>query len=257
MDFGLQTYTIRDLQKKDMDAAYKMASDVGIKYFEVARIKFNRENADRVKRITEKYGIRVMSAQVKPKQVFGDVDGVVEFCKITGCKNVVISMLPFECILGSDEKFYDFIKTLDRQTEIYAKHGLTLAYHHHNWEYIKLQNGLTRMDVLLRETKKIMFVHDTYWTARSGISPDLQIKRFGNRLLGVHLRDLDFNKKLLDVIPTDAPIGRGVIDFSKVLSACDEVGCSYYVIEQNSPDPKSDLSFSLASLNKIVASITK
>ena len=242
---------VEDLQKKDMDAAYRMVADIGLKYLEVARIKFNRENAERVKSITEKYGLKVMSVQVKPKQVFGDVDGVVEFCKITGCKNVVISMLPFECILGSDEKFYAFVKKLDRQTEIYAKHGLTLAYHHHNWEYIKLQSEPCRMDVLLRDTEKIMFVHDTYWSARSGISPDVQIKRFGDRLLGVHLRDLDFKKKLLDVIPIDAPIGRGVIDFSKVLSACDDVGCAYYVIEQNSRDPKSDLIFSLASLRKI------
>ena len=73
MDFGLQTYTIRDLQKKDMDAAYRMVADIGLKYLEVARIKFNRENAERVKSITEKYGLKVMSVQVKPKQVFGDV----------------------------------------------------------------------------------------------------------------------------------------------------------------------------------------
>ena len=64
-------------------------------------------------------------------------------------------MLPFDCILGKEEKFYSFIGLLDKQYQIYEKHGITLAYHHHNWEYVRLSNGKTRMHELLNLTKKI------------------------------------------------------------------------------------------------------
>lgn len=251
MNFGVQTFTIRKAQKKNIAKSYSPLIDMGIRELEVARIDFNERNAAQIKAITDKYGIKPVSIQVKPKYVFGDVEGVVSFCKTTGCKNVVISMLPFKCILGKEEKFYRFIESLDKQYEIYESHGITLAYHHHNWEYITLRNGKTRMAELLSRTKKIKFVHDTYWTARSGVDPAKQIKEFGSRLLGVHLRDLAFSKKLLDVIPHDSAIGTGVINFGEVISAAEEVGAQYMVIEQKTDTPYEDIKISYENLEKI------
>lgn len=251
MNFGVQTFTIRKYQKADICGSYRPLVEMGITHLEIARIKFNRENALKVKVAIEEEGIVPVSIQVKPKDVFGHFDEVVEFCNITGCKNVVISMLPFECILGGEERFYKFIGSLDSWFDKYAECGLTLAYHHHNWEYVRLSNGKTRMAELLSKTERIKFVHDTYWTARSGVSPDDQIREFGSRLLGVHLRDLAFKKKLLDVVPHDTSIGSGVIDFSRVLYAAREVGCEYTVIEQKTDKPYEDIKISLENLRKI------
>lgn len=241
MNFGVQTFTVRKYQKKDIETAYLPLIRLGIKDYEIARIKFNRKNALRVKELIEKYGIRVAAIQVKPKQVFDEVEAVVEFCRITGCKNVVISMLPFECILGSEEKFYAFLARLDKQYDLYAGQGIELAYHHHNWEYISLSNRKTRMDELIERTERIKFVHDTYWTTKSGFSAEQQIKRFGNRLLGIHLRDLKLYQKGLNVLSRDAAVGDGVIDFVSVLSSAVKVGCGYFVIEQKTNQPYEEL----------------
>lgn len=111
------------------------------------------------------------------------------------------------------------------------------------------------MAELLSKTEKIKFVHDTYWTARSGVSPDDQIREFGSRLLGIHLRDLAFRKKLLDVVPHDTAIGDGVIDFVRVLAAAKEVGCEYTVIEQKTDDPYVEIEKSFNYLNKIKSQI--
>ena len=257
MGFGVQTFTIRKAQKRDILASYLPLINMGIRELEVARIDFSEKNAIEIRAITDNYGIRPVSIQVKPKYVFGDVAGVVKFCEITGCKNVVISMLPFECILGGEEKFYSFIDRLDSQYDIYQKHGITLAYHHHNWEYIRLSNGKTRMQELLSHTSRIKFVHDTYWTARCGIEPAKQIRQFGNRLLGIHLRDLAFKKKLLDVIPHDTTVGEGVIDFGEVIRAAREVGCEYTVIEQKTDDPYEDIRRGYENLLKIEKEISK
>ena len=251
MNFGVQTFTVRKTQKKNIEKSYLPLIAMGVCELEIARIDFTPENAEKVRAIAERYGIRPVSIQVKPKYVLGDPDGVIDFCKRTGCKNVVISMLPFGCILGREEKFYSFVARLDAAAELYAREGITLAYHHHNWEYIKLSSGKTRMQELLERTEKIKFVHDTYWTARSGIDPAVQIREFGTRLLGIHLRDLTFEKKLIDVIPRDTFIGDGVIDFARVLSAAEEVGCEYFVIEQKTETPYDDIKRSLDNLKKI------
>ena len=160
-------------------------------------------------------------------------------------------MLPFKCILGTEEKFYNFVDTLDAVYDMYAKAGITLAYHHHNWEYIRLSGGKSRMAELLARTSKIKLVHDTYWTAKCGIDPVVQIKEFGDRLLGIHLRDLAFDKKGIDVVSRDGVIGEGVIDFSRVIEAAESVGCSYYVIEQKTDDPYRDIEKSFMHLEAI------
>ena len=255
MEIGLQTYTIRKYQKKNLEAAYQPLAEMGIFNLEIARIDFTRENALKLKELIYKYGFCPVAIQVKPKQIFSEVEKIAEFCKITGCKNAVISMLPFECILGAEGKFYSFVNTLDRQFEIYRSHGITLAYHHHNWEYIKLSNGKSRMAELISKTEKIRFIHDTYWTARCGVDPSLQIQEFGERLLGIHLRDLTFKKSFLDVLPHDAAVGDGVIDFKRVLSAAKKVGCEYTVIEQKTDNPYEDIKRSLANLQVIETEI--
>ena len=251
MKFGVQTFTIRKAQKKSIRDAYLPLIQMGIKSFEVARIDFNSQNAEELKKLIQEYGIEISAVQVKPKYVFGQPEKIIEFCHTVGCKNVVISMLPFKCILGSEQRFYDFVATLDPQFEKYAERGIALAYHHHNWEYVRLSNGRTRMDELLQRTKKIKFVHDTYWTARCGISPARQIKEFGNRLLGIHLRDLDHNKRGLSVIPHDTAVGDGVIDFTRVLDAAERVGCSYYVIEQKTDKPYAEIEKSFKYLMEL------
>ena len=255
MNFGVQTFTIRKRQKKDIPGSYLPLVEMGITHLEIARIKFNHENALKVKSAMEAQGIVPVSLQVKPKDVFGHIEDVVDFCEVTGCKNVVISQLPWKCILGDEETFYSFVHTLDKYFDIYAERGITLAYHHHNWEYVRLSNGKTRMAELLSKTERIKFVHDTYWTARSGVSPDDQIREFGERLLGIHLRDLAFKKKGIDVVPHDTSVGDGVIDFTRVLLAAREVGCEYTVIEQKTDDPYGDIQKSFNHLNKIKSQI--
>ena len=251
MNFGVQTFTVRRAQKKSIEKAYLPLIKLGIKSFEVARIDFSPKNAERIRTLVDEYGIEVASIQVKPKYVFGDSERIIEFCKATGCKTVVISMLPFKCILGSEKSFYNFVSLLDEQFERYEKSGITLAYHHHNWEYVQLSNGKTRMAELICGTKKIRFVHDTYWSARSGVAPERQIREFGDRLIGVHLRDLTFGRRGLSVLPHDCAVGDGVIDFSAVLSAVKGSGCRYLVIEQNTKTPYSEIEKSFKNLSEL------
>ena len=153
------------------------------------------------------------------------------------------------------DKFYRFVKTLDPMCEVYAKSGITLAYHHHNWEYIKLSSGKTRMEELLSRTSKIKFVHDTYWTAGCGISPVSQIEEFGERLLGIHLRDLSHEKRGLKVVAKNTYISGGVINFKEVLASAEKVGCVYYVIEEKTDEPYQNIQKSFACLETVKSRI--
>ena len=237
MKVGVQTFTIRKTQKKNIEKAYLPLINLGIVNFEVARIKFNKQNALIIKSLIDKYNINIVSIQVKPKYVFNHKDEIIEFAKIVNCKNVIISMLPFPCILGKEEKFYKFITLLDDAYDYYHNQGINLAYHHHNWEYVRLSNNKTKMEELLSKTKRIKFVLDTYWTVKSSYNVVNQIHEFNDRLLGVHLRDLRLYRKNLKVLSSDCEIGKGIINFKDVINNAIKVGCKYFVIEQKTNTP--------------------
>ena len=129
MNVGIQTFTIRKYQKKNIEKAYLPLIKLGILDYEVARIKFNKKNALIIKSLIEKYNINIVSIQVKPKYVFNHKEEIIEFAKIVNCKNVIISMLPFKCILGKEYKFYDFINTLDNTYDHYQKHDIKHTFH--------------------------------------------------------------------------------------------------------------------------------
>lgn len=248
MNIGVQTFTIRKAQKKNIEKAYLPLIKLGILNYEIARIKFNKKNALIIKSLIEKYNINVVSIQVKPKYVFNHKDEIIKFAKIVNCNKVIISQLPFRCVLGKEEKFYEFIFALDEIYEYYYSHDIRLAYHHHNWEYIKLSNGKTRMEELLCKTSKINFVFDTYWTVKSSYNPIEQINQFNNRLLGVHLRDLSLYKKNIKVLSKDCELGKGVIDFKEIIDKSLSVGCNYFVIEQKSKSPYTSIETSYQHL---------
>ena len=251
MNVGVQTFTIRKFQKKNIEKAYLPLIKLGIVDYEVARIKFNKKNALIIKSLIGKYNINIVSIQVKPKYVFNHKEEIIEFAKMVNCNKVIISMLPFKCILGKEEKFYKFIETLDEFYDYYNSHGITLAYHHHNWEYIKLSNNKTRMEELLSKTNKINFVFDTYWTVKSSYDPIKQIKEFNDRLLGVHLRDLTLYKKNIKVLSKDCELGKGIINFKEIIDKSLSVGCKYFVIEQKSKTPYESINISYQHLKDL------
>ena len=94
---------------------------------------------------------------------------------------------------------------------------------------------------LLQKIKKIKFIFDTYWTVKSSYDPIKQVRQFGERLLGIHLRDLKLNKKFLKVVSSDTEIGNGIIDFNKIIEEAHKVNCSYFVIEQKTKTPYESL----------------
>ena len=251
MDFGVQTFTIRKKQKKNLEAAYLPLAQMGVRQLEIARIHFNAKTGKAVQAVAQKHGLQVAAIQVKPWHVADEMEAVLDFCCCTGCRRVVISQLPFSCIFGSEQKFYDFVDTLDALSDRYEAHGIQLAYHHHNWEYITLSSGKTRMEELLEKTQRIHFVHDTYWTTKCGLSSPQQIRQFGSRLLGIHLRDLTLYQKGMQVLSGDAAIGTGIVDFRQVLQAAEETGCQYLVIEQKTKRPYADLRISLENCRRI------
>ena len=88
MKFGVQTFTIRKAQKKNIRSSYLPLINLGIKSFEVARIDFNRKNAIEIKSLVDEFGIEIMNFFCELNEKHGKTivlvthePDIAEYCK--------------------------------------------------------------------------------------------------------------------------------------------------------------------------------
>jgi Sugar phosphate isomerases/epimerases len=250
MLLGVQTFTVHKAARKDLRKALISLLDEGFSSFELAYIPFSKRSAIIASSLQKERPFVVTSLMVKPRILASKPQEIVAFAKAVKAKNLVISRLAVKGILGGEKGLASFAMEINHLIDLYAKEGLTMAYHHHNWEYVTLPSGETKLSFLLRNCPNLRFVNDTFWSARAGKNPAVQIKEFGKRLLGVHLRDIHDEESGLKAKAKDCELGKGFTDFHDVIAAAKEVGAEYCVIEQKTTTPLKSLETSRNHLKK-------
>ncbi|MBO4472716.1 MAG: sugar phosphate isomerase/epimerase [Clostridia bacterium] len=254
MKIGLQLFTCRKQAQKDLFGTLKNIAGLGIKYVEAARINFDDQDIADFKKAKEQFGIEVVSAQIKPHILADEFDKCLKFLNETECKIAIISVLPTECIVGSDEKLEEFCKWASELAKKYKEHGIQLCYHHHDFEFIRAtkKEYKTRFDLIAANMSEDMnFVIDTYWTTKAGINVEQLLERLTGRVRGVHLRDYALYRKFIGRNPSNYALGDGVLDFTRIIDAAKACGADYGAIEQNTKHPYSEIAKSVAHVQAL------
>jgi sugar phosphate isomerase/epimerase len=106
--------------------------------------------------------------------------------------------------------------------------GFRFAFHNHN-DIIRSQNGILPIDILMSETDPslVFYQMDIYWAVSGGADPLELVKRFPGRFRMFHIKD--GNPPYTD--PSQTDVGKGSIDFSKILST---KGIEHWFVESDS-----------------------
>lgn len=242
MKLGVQTYTIRKIFKKDLLFAFDELVKLGIHDVELARVDLNN---DLIATMNKKK-MNVLSIQLKLKEINKNYEKLVHFCKQVNCNIVVVSVLSLDAILFGKKAVIRFCNRLNELSKKYEKHGITIAFHHHNFEF-KMITKKTKLDIIMAHTnEQVKLVTDTYWTKKSGIEPHELLLQYKERIIGIHLRDYMKNSFRFS---TDCEVGYGLIDFNLVFENIPE-SLRYMVIEQNSNYPIHSLTKSIKYLKE-------
>lgn len=129
---------------------------------------------------------------------------------------------------GTPDSDYDRLAAaLDTVTDLAADHGLVASYHPHLTTIVEAPDELDR----LMQRTRIAFCPDTAHLAAGGGDPAELVRRYGERLAHVHLKDLD------RATGSFVPLGRGDLDLEDVVRAVREVGYDdWLVVELDSYD---------------------
>jgi inosose dehydratase len=148
---------------------------------------------------------------------------------------------------GTTPEDYDRLAAgLDAVADLAAEHGLEASYHPHLGTIVESPDELDR----LMERSRIGFCPDTAHLAAGGGDPAELIRRYGDRLRHVHLKDLSRETGAF------LPLGAGDLDLADVVRAVSESGYdSWLVVELDSydGDPRAAAEQSLTHLRQLIA----
>jgi sugar phosphate isomerase/epimerase len=106
--------------------------------------------------------------------------------------------------------------------------GLKFLYHNHAFEFEKNSKGIVPMEYMLDhlDPKYANFQMDLYWVTKAGVDPVELFKKYPGRFKIWHVKDMDKEGRF-------APVGKGTIDFGRILKNAKLSGMKYYIVEQD------------------------
>lgn len=233
LPIAVQMYTLRNIPS--LEDRLKLVHDTGITAVET--VGTQDVTAPQLKTLLDKYSIQAISTHVQLADLRKDLDGVVAFNRSIGNTTLVIPYLQ-EAERPKDAAGWAALGKELGQLAAQAKaDGMTLAYHNHDFEFVDF-NGKTGLESMFEAAgPDLKSELDLAWVARAGYDPAAFLGKLKGRVIAVHAKDNAPKGEALEEHGF-AAVGKGVLDWKKILPAADHAGVKWYIIEHDYPlDP--------------------
>ena len=233
LPIAVQMYSLRNIPS--LEDRLKLVHDAGITAVET--VGTQDTTAPQLKALLDKYGIIVTSSHVPLAELRKDLPGVVAFNKAIGNRVLVVPYLD-DADRPKDAAGWTALgKSLGQLATTLKAQGMTLAYHNHNFEFVRF-GDTTGLELLLEGAGPALKSElDLAWVARSGNDPVVYLGKLKGRLYAVHAKDNAPEGQAVDESGF-AAVGHGVLNWKAILPAADRAGVKWYIIEHDNPrDP--------------------
>jgi sugar phosphate isomerase/epimerase len=245
---GLQLYTVRDALGADVERTLESVAGTGYREVELAGLA--GITAQAMQASLKRHGLDAPSMHASYDRLRRDFDSVLQEARILGANYLVCpSVDAAERKTAADWK--RVCKTLNRIGRAVRSHGLVLAYHNHDFEFVPFADGTTPFDLLMTDTdpRDVKLELDVYWVARAGLDPVQHLMNGQGRIVLVHLKDLAADGSTVEM-------GSGVLDMERIVRAALVAGARHLFVEQDSStDPQASIVASFRFLERLPADV--
>lgn len=243
---ALQLYSIRREMEADFAGTLRTVKALGYDGVEFAGL-YGRTPSE-VRELCGEIGLTPISAHVSFGELTADPEGVLDGYAAIGCRFLAIPSLPADCRPGR-AWFTETAEQLARLGKQATTKGIRLLYHNHSEEF-ELLDGRYALDVLFSSVPAahLQTELDTCWVSVGGEEPAAYLKKYRGRAPAVHLHDFVIPGQKPSRLQAFAgggadgriefrPLGMGSQDLPALLSACEEAGAEWLIVEQDDPTP--------------------
>ena len=263
-NIGLQLYSVRDHFQAE-ESIYEVLPKIKAMGYDYVQYSgaYDCISAENLAKASKEAGLPVCGTHYPWDRIQNDVEGTIKRHELLGTNQIGIGSMPNEA-RGSLSELDAFINKFNEMAEIYYARGYRLLYHHHSFEFKKLDDGKTIFDHLCErlDPVKTGFVFDTYWAQHGGQNVVKLIKKLEGRIGIMHIKDFEaaHSFKLENGTALLAPhitrVGDGVLDFEDIIKVSEETGIKYFVVEDDrAPDTGDSLAAAKKSCDYIHANL--
>ena len=235
MRIGAQFYTIRNFCK-DLDSfseSMKKVADIGYEYVQISGTcgYEPRWLAEQLKM----NGLKCVITHTPKEKLLEDAKTVAQEHDIFDCNCVGLGAGIYKIQQEEAQNVLDsFVVKYKPVAKALKENGKYFMYHNHNFEFILIDGKpiISHLSEMF-SPEEMGFTLDTYWIQRAGADPADWVEHLSGRVPCIHLKDQDFEGKMMVV-------GEGNINFERVFQAAEKAGTEYMLVEQdncNGEDP--------------------
>lgn len=225
--------SIKDLFYQAYGSTEKACEDIssvgyeGIEIFDGNLLEY-ADNPNAFKSLLAKHNLQLVSVYTGANFIYNDIltdefhkiKQAISFAKSMGAINLIVGGGAKRSTGTTDEDFQMLAKGLDKVTDLAKEAGLTACYHPHLSTIVENTAELDKIMSL----SKIHFCPDTAHLTAGGVDAAAAIRKYGNRVRHVHLKDFTANPFAF------LPLGKGEIDFADIFAALKEVSYDGWLI---------------------------
>jgi len=223
---GLELYTVRHELALDFEVTLQRVAGLG--YREVEFTDYYGRSVQAVRAALATAGLTAPSAQVPSTSLRAAAAASIERARAIGHTYLVCGWVP-PAERESLADWRSLAATFNAVGEAARRTGLQFAYHNHDFEFNPV-DGRVPYDVLLDDTDPglVQLELDVYWATKGGRDPVDLFGRWPGRFPLLHLKDMAPGPQR-----EFAELGRGIIDFGRILTRAKAAGVRHFYVEQD------------------------
>jgi len=209
-DPSVQLYSVRDAFAADPIDTLRRVAAIGFTQVEPYGVL---ENAEVLRTALSENGLSAPTAHARLVGV--EQRPVFEVAAEVGIGVVIDPYIGAEKWQAADD-IAATAKALNEAAAVAAEHGVRVGYHNHWWELESRIDGRSAFEVLADQLDpRVVLEVDTYWATAGGEDAAALLKRLGDRVVAIHVKD--------GGLATDGtgqvPAGQGQVPVAEVLAA--------------------------------------
>lgn len=232
-DFSYQLYSSRAFPP--MDGTLRMLADLGYSQVEGFGGLYPDLDAARALRdLLDEAGLAMPTAHVGLSAIEADPAGVVDIARALGIKAI------FAPHIGPDERPRDaagwaaFGCRVAEAGKPLQDAGLIYGWHNHDFEFLDLGGTDLPLDLILAGSDDLRLELDAAWVARGGHDPVAWLRKYGDRIVAIHVKDIAPNGEN-ETEDGWADVGHGIMDWHGIMAAARDTGARWFVMEHDNP----------------------
>lgn len=237
--------------ERDIRRSIKRVADIGYTTIQISAI--GPIDPRVLREICDENGIKIVLTHTAETRLLNDVDGVIREHQILGCPHIGLGAMSERYRSLANGWLSCFAEDFLPVAQKIRDAGMLFMYHNHAFEFEKMADGRTIMDVLLESfpADTMGITLDTYWLQAAGCDICQWVERVADRIPCVHLKDMAVKGAETRM----AAVGEGNINFPRVLETLERLGgTKYLLVEQDNcyeQSPFDCLRMSYQNLNKM------